>query len=223
VVEIVEYKGIKFRRYSESENRSDRVYFTPGIADRQNGVKRLHEEIWMDEHGEIPEGYHVHHKDDNPLNNAPDNLDCIPHSVHLSNHSKGAEHLTSEKQLAHLAEVRPLTKEWHRSKEGKEWHVEHGKKTWRERAAELRTCDQCGEDFYTRDRKKSTRFCSNACKSAWRRDSGIDDEVRECAMCESVFEVNRYFKKKTRSPTCAANLRWKAQKERKKSVSTSGP
>jgi len=56
---FIVHNGTKFRRYPESKRRNDRVYFTPGIADRQRGVRRLHEELWIEHHGPIPAGHIV--------------------------------------------------------------------------------------------------------------------------------------------------------------------
>lgn len=212
MVDEIVFQGIKFRRYPDSDRRDLRMYYKPGITDRRDGVKDLHVEIWMAAHGDVPEGHHIHHIDEDSTNNDLENLECIPGPEHLSGHNKGAARLTSEKHLAHLAEIRPLTKKWHGSKEGRKWHVEHAKEGWKDRQPELRVCAQCGEGFYTHDVGRPTRFCSNACKSAWRRDSGIDDEVRICVVCASVFEVNRYIKKDTCSRSCTAKLRWKNRK-----------
>jgi hypothetical protein len=37
-------------------------------------------------HGEIPAKYHVHHKDENPYNNEPANIEALSPSVHLIRH-----------------------------------------------------------------------------------------------------------------------------------------
>lgn len=51
------------------------------------------------------------------------------------------------------------------------------------------------------------RFCSNKCKSKFRRDSGIDDEYRICKVCGKKFKTNKYSKAKTCSRSCANKLR----------------
>ena len=74
-VDVIRYKGIRYRRYPDSDKRAERSYYVPGIGDRQKyGLGRLHEEIWKDNNGPIPEGGHVHHEDHDPLNNDPSNL-----------------------------------------------------------------------------------------------------------------------------------------------------
>lgn len=198
-VDIIEFNGIKFRRYPESENWADRSYFTPGIADRQRGVKRLHQELWRSIHGPIPDGCDIHHADGNPLNNDPDNLVCLDSNDHQRSHNHPGN---PDK----LNEVRHLAAAWHRSEEGRKWHSEHAKWTWKVRKPLTKVCDQCGESFETLARRDSDRFCSNACKSAWRRDSGIDDEQRTCEVCGTEFTVNKYYKKRTCSRSCARRL-----------------
>lgn len=205
--EVVVFKGTKFRRYPESKRRSDRVYFTPGIADKMKGVKRLHEELWIDANGPIPEGHHVHHLDHDPLNNGLDNLECMPGGDHHRYHAatpEMVEYYASDGALDHLANIRPLTVEWHRSPEGREWHRQHAIKCAAARKDKPGTCEQCGNAFIS---KKPDRFCSNKCKSAWRRDSGVDDETRTCAWCETEYVVNKYRKTRFCSKKCAAQLK----------------
>ena len=200
------FKGIVFRRYPNAKRRTDQVYFTPGIADKIKGAKRLHEEIWMDAHGEIPEGHHIHHADHDPLNNSIDNLVCIlagDHHRHHSSTPERAAYLTSEKQLAHLAEIRGMAAEWHRSPEGREWHREHGFRVAAKRKSKPGECEQCGNAFVS---KRPDRFCSNPCKSAWRRESGLDDETRSCELCGAEFVTNKYRKNRYCTRSCASKV-----------------
>lgn len=52
---------------------------------------RLHRFIYELFIGEIPEGYVVHHIDENPLNNNPSNLIAMPEKDHLRFHHKGKQ------------------------------------------------------------------------------------------------------------------------------------
>ena len=198
-VETVIYKGIKFRRYPDSPHFADRNYFTPGIADKARGTRRLHKEIWMDANGaQIPDGHHVHHLDHDTSNNAPDNLALISASDHLEHHGKQPR---SEAQLEWWREYQARAVEWHGSPAGRAWHSEHGKRTWEGREPVAATCEQCGSRYESLIPK---RFCSNACKSAWRRDSGLDNIDRPCARCGTAFPVNRYSKQKYCSRSCSS-------------------
>src|SRR6516162_4814460 len=46
----------------------------------------LHREIWKTHCGPIPEGYDVHHIDDDPGNNQPSNLELKEHGSHTTHH-----------------------------------------------------------------------------------------------------------------------------------------
>jgi uncharacterized CHY-type Zn-finger protein len=205
--ESIVFNGTTFRRYPESKRRSDRVYFTPGIADKKKGFGRLHEEIWKHANGPIPEGFHIHHIDHDPLNNSLSNLESIPAADHHRHHSaseESQERLASEEWQDHLSTIRPMAAAWHSTPEGIEWHREHGKKVAAERPVLAGKCEQCGDAFLS---KMPDRFCSNKCKSAWRRDSGLDDVERVCGNCGNTFTVNKYRKTTSCSRTCAWALR----------------
>ncbi len=61
--EVIYYKDIAFRRYPNSSKWADRNYYVPNATHRKRGIGRLHQEIWKDAHGLIPEGYHIHNLD----------------------------------------------------------------------------------------------------------------------------------------------------------------
>lgn len=200
MAETVVFNGVKFRRYPDAKGRSDRVYFTPGIADKQRGIRRLHEEIWMAVHGHIPPGAHIHHKDENPLNNVLENLECLPGPDHTRLHGLG---VCSDRKRENLDAIRPLTKAWHGSEQGREWHRQHAHEVYAAMAETDLTCERCGETFRIKNLQASySRFCSNACKSAWRRAAGLDDVDRICEICGTTYRANRYKKSKTCSRAC---------------------
>lgn len=208
VSESVFFNGIEFRRYPNAKNWSDQVYFRPGSSDTLRGVESLHREIWKSLHGPIPQGYHVHHKDTNPLNNDPANLVCIPGAAHQAHHgaAEKPEEFKRRRQNT-LDRVRHLASEWHRSEEGREWHSEHGKEVWKDREPIPRKCEYCNKDYQTLKAGDGARFCSNKCKTYARRDSGIDNEQRICAWCAKEFTTNRYTKTRTCGLSCAASWR----------------
>ncbi|MFL4491554.1 HNH endonuclease signature motif containing protein [Streptomyces sp. VTCC 41912] len=204
-VDRVIFNGVIFRRYPDSDNWPDRSYFTPGIADRQRGVGRLHQEIWKAVHGPIPEGYHIHHKDENTLNNSPDNLACISAAEHNAEHAAPGV-FPPWLEAVHLLALERAA-EWHRSEEGRAWHREHGRRCWEGREYSSFTCEQCGAEYKSRAGQGQNRFCSNSCKSQWRRVSGVDNEDRTCGYCGQVFRINKYAKARTCSRVCGQGLR----------------
>jgi hypothetical protein len=203
--DVIEFNGIKFRRYPLSKKAHLRNYWSPSSNHRYRGVGALHVEIWKAAHGEIPEGHHIHHIDGNTLNNSLDNLECLSPSEHVR------RHFTSPKRLArarkHIAEIRPLASEWHGSEEGKAWHEEHGKTTWDARAVVEKSCQECGEKYSTKWAGKAM-YCSNRCKAKARRKSGVDDIEKLCPSCGKAFTCNRYRPKNSCSPICGSRLRF---------------
>ncbi|MFK0182069.1 HNH endonuclease signature motif containing protein [Streptomyces xanthochromogenes] len=205
-VDRVIFRGVIFRRYPDSPNWADRSYFTPGIADRQRGIQRLHQEVWKAANGPIPEGCHVHHRDEDPLNNSLGNLECLTGDEHLGHHMAHRDHHTPQR-LALLEAIRPLAAAWHRSDAGRAWHRQHGVDTWAKRRPIRRACDQCQSEFDSITRRDNDRFCSNNCKSKWRKASGVDDEDRTCGSCGATFRINKYARARTCSRICGAQLR----------------
>jgi hypothetical protein len=202
-IETVTFNGVKYRRYE------DRPYFTPGQADKVRGARFLHQDIWAAEHGPIPSGHDVHHQDGNPLNNDVSNLVLMESSAHQALHAAERQasgwYVTPEK-LAHLASIRPLAAAWHSTEEGHALHSQNGHKVWEQVETRAAACGQCGKDFEYRSIQVPI-YCSNSCKSAARRASGIDDEVRECARCGKKFSINRYATRRCCSRTCGQQLR----------------
>jgi hypothetical protein len=208
-VDRVVFRGVTFRRYPDSENWADRSYFTPGIADRQRGIGRLHQEVWKAAHGPIPDGHHIHHKDQDPLNNSLDNLACLPGREHVHGHHGTSAPEVVAARLAGLDRARVAAAEWHRSEAGRTWHADHGKRTWDNAQATPYVCEQCGGEYESRARQGDghNRFCSNNCKTKWRKACGVDDEDRICGYCGDVFRINKYAKARTCSRVCGARLR----------------
>ncbi len=193
------YKGLKFTRDEETGyylNSTNRI--------------RLHRYVWECANGKIPKGYDIHHIDQDKSNNNLENLELMDKARHLSLH--GREKGNKNVKSGWLDKIRPMTKKWHASEEGRKWHREHFENTKDKLFQEKEfVCEQCGKK-YTSINNGSNRFCSNACKSAWRRASGIDDEERECIICGKSFKVNKYSKAKCCSRKCAAQFREKNKK-----------
>lgn len=164
-------------------------YYKCGIYYQRHG-QRLHRVVWKHYNGSIPRRAHIHHRDLDTSNNQPDNLSCVTADEHLSFHGK----LRGGESAARLAEhARPAASAWHGSTEGLAWHKKH----WEQDCAatmyarEDRRCDQCGTS-YAALKRSVERFCTNACKSKWRRDDGRDNVERQCEGCRNTFLANRF-------------------------------
>lgn len=174
---------------------------------------RMHQYVWLCEKGGIPKGYEIHHIDYDKSNNAISNLELMKINEHKAHHAK----IQGDKNVASgfLDGIRPLTKEWHASDEGIKWHKKHYAKT-KDKLHAIKTfeCDFCGAEFEACNNGLN-RFCSNKCKSAFRRASGVDDITKECIICGKEFRINRYRKTKTCSRKCAGEYRSKKNKGQK--------
>jgi hypothetical protein len=168
---------------------------------------RAHKWVWCNIKGAVPAGYHVHHKDGNKSNNSPENLEILEGRIHLSLHANElmSDPIRLEAQRKHAERIRALTKDWHRSKEGREWHKKHGILGWEKREEFEITCSQCGKKARTKVYHQA--FCSNKCKAAARRASGIDNEERTCKICSKKFFVNKYSKQTRCGQDCLINIR----------------
>lgn len=166
---------------------------------------RAHVWVWSKHFGEVPKGFHIHHKDGDKSNNFIDNLELMNQFDHLSLHSSKPEN--RKRSSEHCDRIRLLTKEWHRSQEGREWHRLHAIRcNFGKNENKEMICENCGINYFT-TKLSNTRFCSNKCKSSSRRASGIDDVKRTCIICLKEFFNNKYSKGETCGRKCGQVFR----------------
>lgn len=195
VVRYIEFDGIRF--YPDK-----RGYWIGQPRGTKKPI-RLHKYVWEYYNGPIPDGYQVHHKDFNPDNNEIENLELLPKSEHLSYHSNLQDKTWARENL--LKNAVPAAAAWHASEEGHKWHSEHGKKTMEARMEKkvIKNCQFCGKEYEVPEcLSENSRFCSNNCKSAWRRKAGFDDIEVACETCGKKFFTNKYSRKRFCSPEC---------------------
>lgn len=183
------YNGYSFRRDKKTG------YFLS--AQKINGKRqRLHRYVWETENNAtIPKGYDIHHKDGNKLNNDILNLVLLKNSEHQSLHQRNLTDEQRKKKAENIIKyAMPKAVKWHKSEQGREWHKQHGQEVFANLKPIKYICTYCGQEFETKNRysKTSNTFCSNRCKSAFRRASGIDDVIRECERCGEQFTANKY-------------------------------
>lgn len=134
----------------------------------QHKGKRLHRAVWEYHNGQIPQGYHVHHIDENRSNNQIGNLKLVEASAHISGHMSTPER--KEKSREHIGKAVLAAPEWHKSSAGHEWHSAHAKKYWHDAPLRTYVCTNCGKEYQTRGvRHKGNHFCHPNCKAAFRR------------------------------------------------------
>jgi len=199
--EHTEYKGDTYRRHKESDNATGKYFHRQVERDGKKTIEMLHRRVWREHNGEIPDGYVIHHKDGDELNNSIENLECITPAEHVSRHPEVGGFYSDEQE----ANFRDALREFFKTEEGRELSRKRAKEAWDNGKYEAKTkeCEQCGETF---EYYSTARFCSNACKSKHRRDTGKDDIEKECVICGTKFTTNKYDDGKTCSRKCTGAL-----------------
>jgi predicted nucleic acid-binding Zn ribbon protein len=207
---MLEYDGLRF-----SKDKKTGYYLSTTKIDGKR--KRLHRYVWEKYNGEIPKGYAVHHKDNNKGNNDISNLELIKKEQHA--HLHGTIYVTNElndkKRRNTLEKMIPKAAEWHKSEEGKQWHKKHYSNIIATLEKREYVCVNCGKSYKSRPTGKN-RFCSNNCKSAWRRKNKIDQEERVCIVCGKTYFTNKYSKSVTCSKSCGVKYGYIKRRESEK-------
>jgi len=207
VVTYIEYDGIKF--YKDNKG----YWLSSRSSERK--LKRLHIYVWEKYNGEVPKGYHVHHVDHDTNNNYIENLKLMERFEHLSYHAN----LQSKDVLRELLRTHALPKaiEWHKSKAGREWHKKHYQQNKDKFHKKVTiACLSCGIVLEVGQGGGGNKFCSNNCKSMYRRDKGLDDVTKECVICSSEYTANKYSK----TSYCSSACRKKGADENRKNRTT---
>lgn len=157
---------------------------------------RLHVYVWQKYNGDIPKGYHVHHKDENKDNNDISNLELLKAYDHLSYHANEESNLESCRRNMNEV-VRPAAIAWHKSEDAKGFHESHyqnvTKEIWMEPVT--KKCEFCGKEYTTNHAKaKTSKYCSNNCKAAARRKNGADKIEYTCPQCGKTYMKYKYSK-----------------------------
>lgn len=78
-------------------------YYRRGNTTPDNPERWLHRYVWHKHKGPIPDGYSVHHRDEDKTNNAIENLELLSFEDHAKHHGKNVKtdnsHLTEKIQL----------------------------------------------------------------------------------------------------------------------------
>lgn len=134
----------------------------------QHNGKRLHRAVWEAYNGPIPEGYHVHHIDEDRSNNQIENLSLMPGIEHMTSHARTEERRENGRRA--IAVAIQMAPEWHRSEEGKAWHAEHARRYWENAPLREYVCTMCGSTFTSRHTyKNGNRFCNQNCRAKYGR------------------------------------------------------
>lgn len=186
------------KRFTRDERTG---YYLCSTLSTDGKRKRMHVYVWEYYNGPIPVGYHVHHINGDKSDNDISNLELLSEFEHLSLHGKEKFEKNYQRVINNLREnAAPKAKEWHASKEGHEWHIKHYNSTKDKLHAERNfICTYCGKEFTSTQIR--SQYCSNNCKSAARRKSGVDNILKICIDCGEEYIANKYQKTKY-CPVC---------------------
>lgn len=164
----------------------------------------LHRAVWTHHNGTIPDGFHIHHIDEDTENNDITNLMCVSNSDHRKIHSPRESPL--EKTCPHcgrtflcVPERRARAADGYHGKRSTFCSIKCSKQCLPERSF---VCVQCGNEFSTTGCIKVVRFCSAACqgKHEYLHRPGYD---KVCAGCGTLFKGKHKVSKYCTSK-CAA-------------------
>jgi hypothetical protein len=159
-VEVRFFEGRRYARYPRANNNNKRRYFVCLEWDKtkKRFVSRaLHRDVWISARGPIPDGCHIHHKNNEWGKNDAKDLGCLGPSDHRRLH--GAD-----------PEFKRITREWH--------STPYAKRVRRRAVASARkplriVCENCGKKSIKRSKK--ARFCSVRCGVEHRTGLRSDD------------------------------------------------
>ena len=143
-------------------------YYLCGKYFQRRGV-RLHRMVWEYHNGKIPQGYHVHHMDEDRSNNAIENLRLMPGNEHVSAHANEQERVDMSR--GNIERAREAARRWHSSEAGLAYHSVLGKENWKKRTVQTYVCSYCGRKFQTKHiyGEGKNHFCHQNCKASFRR------------------------------------------------------
>lgn len=197
--ETVVYHGVAFHRYPESPHSAQSWYF----SGRWHGKKtHLHRVIYLEEVGPIPDGFEVHHRDEDPLNNAVSNLELLTGTEHRKRHH--AERLRSYVCRKCGVEFQS------RAAQGAVYCSQKCRNAIRTVHGKVRTlmCIRCGLDFTTT--QTCQRFCSRECAKGAYWEENRRRPVT-CAVCSKPFLSNK-AKQVCCSVSCGLTHSWRRRK-----------
>lgn len=153
--------------------------------------KRMHVYVWEFYNGAIPLKHHIHHKDDNPVNNAISNLEILFGKDHSSMHAKRRVKNNPAFYKEFSATGIKRVKEWRESQQGQIQQKNHGK--WLGKMAQANKeekvckCLHCGKETTYRN-MGGKKYCNDKCKFKYRHERAPIYE-KKCVGCGRLYKT----------------------------------
>lgn len=161
-----------------------------------------HRWVWSNHHGEIPKGFHIHHKDGNRSNNCIENLELISAGDHVRLHFQNPKRKeTGRNSIKKIAVLRDA---WNKSEEGKKRRSELSIIFMQKLEPVPYKCATCGKEGMTKALRVK-KHCSIKCKMAKRYRDGYYDKYKtsaKCKICEKEYMTSRHRPARCCSKSC---------------------
>jgi hypothetical protein len=158
-----------------------------------------HRWVWINHFGAIPQGMDIHHKDGDKSNNEIENLEMLSRSDHLKRHWQEGRFDLDQRRIQ-LAEAR----KWLSIPQGRKKQSEDAKEGWKNRKQVAYQCKGCNKDKFTYQKKSD--FCSDACRSRWKRQNKPNPIEIICLVCKDPFIKDKSDKKLICSRNCSGKM-----------------
>ena len=189
-VEIVDDKHQKFDGVTYKQNKNGHF-------------GRIHRAVYHYYFGDIPEGYEIHHIDENKANNDISNLVMLTKLEHRQLHIPKGQSFYKQKKIFICENC---------GKEYEAFDVGNNrfcsaecmyKVAYRERKTIIKTCPRCGKQFYTKKEKQI--YCSRSCGGKNPKKCRRIKKI--CPICGKEFETRLSVNRPTCSRECGCKYR----------------
>ena len=179
----------------DTHQRFNGVVYRETVKKHYGVSAQIHRDVWSYFYGEIPNGYHIHHIDGDPANNAITNLQCLTSAEHARRHGKLSN---------------PIKKIYICATCGKKFEGYANSKTHycEECSHPFKICAYCDKPFRANYRQQ--KFCSTKCSARYQFKG--HRETRTCPVCGKQFEVAKNRPTICCSISCGNKYDWQRRK-----------